>query len=125
MALTMAFEFVVFHYAGVHSWADLLGNYNLLKGRVWVLLLVWIATAPFLFYSLKYRAWLVEFPKRPCFGAVWRNWTCKKKRHQPLIFRLIYHCIKPLTKTATAKARFHEGVFHKDLFFSSGIRFSG
>lgn len=55
MVLTMAFEFLVFHFVGGHSWTELIGNYNLLKGRVWVLLLVWIATAPYIFYRLQQR----------------------------------------------------------------------
>jgi hypothetical protein len=55
MALTMAFEFLVFHYVGDHSWTELLGNYNILKGRIWIVLLLWIAVAPYVFYSLNRR----------------------------------------------------------------------
>jgi hypothetical protein len=43
---TVAFEFLFFHYAGGHAWAELLANYDLSRGRVWVLLLIWIALAP-------------------------------------------------------------------------------
>lgn len=54
-ALTVAFEFLFFHYAAGHPWAELLANYDLLRGRIWVLLLVWVALAPWLFYRLRQR----------------------------------------------------------------------
>ncbi|KPK28063.1 MAG: hypothetical protein AMJ61_03720 [Desulfobacterales bacterium SG8_35_2] len=50
MGLTVAFEFLFFHYIGGHSWSELLGNYNILKGRVWVVVLAWVAIAPYLFF---------------------------------------------------------------------------
>ena len=52
MALTVAFEFLFFHYVGGHSWSELLGNYNVLKGRVWVVVLAWIAIAPYVFFRV-------------------------------------------------------------------------
>ena len=52
MALTVAFEFLFFHYVGGHSWSELFGNYNVLKGRVWVVVLAWIAIAPYVFFRL-------------------------------------------------------------------------
>lgn len=52
LALTVAFEFLFFHYVGGYAWAELRANYNVLQGRVWVLMLVWIAVAPFVFYRL-------------------------------------------------------------------------
>jgi len=52
MALTLAFEFLFFHYLGGHSWAELLANYDVLNGRVWVFVLIWIALAPYLFFRL-------------------------------------------------------------------------
>lgn len=52
VALTVAFEFLFFHYVGGHSWSALLGNFNVLKGRVWVVVLAWIAIAPYLFFRL-------------------------------------------------------------------------
>lgn len=51
--LTIAFEFIFFHYVGGHSWAALLANYNVLEGRVWVFLLLWIAVAPYVFFRLR------------------------------------------------------------------------
>lgn len=52
MALTVAFEFLFFHYIGGHSWAELFANYNIAQGRVWVVVLIWIAVAPYLFFRL-------------------------------------------------------------------------
>ncbi len=37
LALTLAFEFLFFHYAAGKSWEDLLADYNVLQGRIWVL----------------------------------------------------------------------------------------
>lgn len=54
MALTVAFEFIFFHFVGGHSWTELLANYNVLQGRVWVVVLVWVAIAPYVFYRLRH-----------------------------------------------------------------------
>lgn len=51
--LTVAFEFVFFHYVGGHPWRVLLANYNIVEGRVWVLLLAWIAIAPYVFFRMR------------------------------------------------------------------------
>ena len=53
MTLTVAFEFLFFHYVGGRSWSELLANYNLFEGRVWVAVLAWVAIAPYLFFRLK------------------------------------------------------------------------
>jgi hypothetical protein len=53
MLLTIAFEFLFFHYAGGHSWAELIANYDVSAGRVWVVVLLWIAVAPSLFFRLQ------------------------------------------------------------------------
>jgi hypothetical protein len=50
MGLTIAFEFLFFHYVGGHSWSQLLADYNILNGRVWVLVLLWVAVAPYVFF---------------------------------------------------------------------------
>jgi hypothetical protein len=55
MALTMAFEFLFFHYVGGHSWAELLANYDIVHGRLWPLVLVWVAVAPYVFYRFASR----------------------------------------------------------------------
>ena len=51
-ALTVAFEFVFFHFIGGHSWSELLANYNVGQGRVWVFVVLWIAVAPWFFFRL-------------------------------------------------------------------------
>jgi hypothetical protein len=56
MGLTVAFEFLFFHYAGGRSWAELRGNYNVLEGRVWVFVLAWVAVAPYLFFRIQSHA---------------------------------------------------------------------
>lgn len=52
MALTLAFEFLFFHYVGGHSWEALLANYDMTAGRLWPLILLWVAVAPYFFYRL-------------------------------------------------------------------------
>jgi len=47
--LTLAFEFLFFHYVGGHSWAVLLANYDLSAGRIWVLIPLWLLIAPLVF----------------------------------------------------------------------------
>lgn len=50
MALTVAFEFLFFHYVAGHPWEVLLANYDMSAGRLWPLILLWVAVAPYLFY---------------------------------------------------------------------------
>lgn len=52
LVLTVAFEFGFGHFVMGHSWSRLLHDYNLLKGRLWVLVLLWVAIAPYAFYRL-------------------------------------------------------------------------
>lgn len=53
LALTVAFEFLFFHFVGGHAWSALLANYDLTAGRIWVLVLVWIAVAPYVFFRIR------------------------------------------------------------------------
>ena len=55
LALTIGFEFIFGHYVVGNSWERLLADYNLLAGRVWVLVLIWITIAPYVFYRLAAR----------------------------------------------------------------------
>ncbi len=55
LALTIAFEFLFGHFVMGHSWSKLFHDYNLFAGRVWVLVLIWIALAPFIFHVLQTR----------------------------------------------------------------------
>jgi hypothetical protein len=53
MVLTVAFEFLFFHYVGGHAWVVLLANYDLSAGRLWPLILLWVAIAPYLFHRFR------------------------------------------------------------------------
>jgi hypothetical protein len=46
VVLTLAFEFLAGHYLFGHPWSRLLADYNVLRGRIWVLVLVTTAVAP-------------------------------------------------------------------------------
>ncbi len=48
LVLTVAFEFLFGHYVMGHSWEKLLADYNIFKGRVWVLVLITTFLAPWL-----------------------------------------------------------------------------
>jgi hypothetical protein len=52
MVLTVAFEFGFGHFVAGQPWSRLLHDYNLLRGRVWVLVVVWVALAPYVFYKV-------------------------------------------------------------------------
>jgi len=53
LMLTIAFEFSFGHYIAGHSWDKLFHDYNILQGRVWILVLIWITLAPYLIYQLQ------------------------------------------------------------------------
>jgi hypothetical protein len=44
--LTLGFECLVGHFLFGNPWSRLLEDYNVLRGRIWVLVLVTIAVAP-------------------------------------------------------------------------------
>jgi len=44
--LTLAFEFLAGHYLFHNSWSNLLADYNLLRGRIWPLVLITTLVAP-------------------------------------------------------------------------------
>lgn len=52
----------------------MLANYHVLKGRVWVLVLVWVAVAPYLFFTFESRpAPDARRPEPPFSGAPHRR----------------------------------------------------
>ena len=51
--MTTLFEFVFGHYVMGHPWNRLLHDYNILKGRVWSLILIWTFVAPYAFFRLR------------------------------------------------------------------------
>ena len=52
LLLTIAFEFLFGHYIIKHPWSRLLHDYNIFEGRLWVLVLLWVTLAPYVFYRL-------------------------------------------------------------------------
>jgi hypothetical protein len=52
LILTIGFEFLFGHYVAGHPWNRLLNDYNIFEGRLWLLVLLWITIAPFVFFKL-------------------------------------------------------------------------
>jgi hypothetical protein len=44
----MAFEFLFGHYVSGQSWSALLADYNILRGRLWSLIIVSVGLGPWL-----------------------------------------------------------------------------
>jgi len=53
LAGTMAFEFLVGHWVFGHSWRRLLADYNVARGRIWILVLVATLLAPVIALRLR------------------------------------------------------------------------
>ena len=53
LTLTIAFEFLFGRYVAGHTWSRLLHDYDLLAGRIWILVPVWVAVAPYVFLRLR------------------------------------------------------------------------
>jgi hypothetical protein len=53
--LTLAFEFVFGHFVAGKSWVALLADYNLTQGRVWLLVPITVAAAPYVAARLRGR----------------------------------------------------------------------
>jgi hypothetical protein len=53
LGMTVAFEFLFGHYVVKRSWRDLLHDYHLFAGRVWLVVLVWVTIAPYVLYRLQ------------------------------------------------------------------------
>ncbi|MCB1706549.1 MAG: hypothetical protein KDI17_16905 [Halioglobus sp.] len=51
LASTLCFEFLFGRYVAGHSWGRLFQDYNVLSGRVWVLLLAWVTCLPYIAYK--------------------------------------------------------------------------
>lgn len=46
VVLTVLFEFGFGHYVDRKSWAELLDNYDITEGHLWLLVLLWIGVGP-------------------------------------------------------------------------------
>lgn len=53
LCMTLAFEFLFGHFVMGHPWSRLFHDYNLLAGRVWVIIPLWVTLAPYVFYRLR------------------------------------------------------------------------
>ncbi|KAA3657709.1 MAG: hypothetical protein DWQ10_12720 [Calditrichaeota bacterium] len=53
ITMTICFEFLFGHYVVGHPWSKLLHDYNIMQGRVWILVLVWTFFAPYVFYKIR------------------------------------------------------------------------
>lgn len=52
LAMTIVFEFVFGHFVMKHSWQKLFADYNILKGRLWLVVLIWTTFGLYIFYSI-------------------------------------------------------------------------
>jgi hypothetical protein len=53
LLFTVIFEFIFGHYVAGHSWSRLFQDYNILKGRLWIFVLIWVTIAPYIIYQLR------------------------------------------------------------------------
>jgi hypothetical protein len=52
LILTLFFEFGLGITRG-NTWSQMLYDYNISEGRIWILILVWVTLAPYTFYKLR------------------------------------------------------------------------
>ena len=52
LILTVIFEFLFGHYVMGHTWERLLQDYNIFKGRLWSLVLMWNLIMPYVIFRL-------------------------------------------------------------------------
>jgi hypothetical protein len=53
LGLTLAFEFLLGRFVSGLSWRAMLAEYDIAAGRLWVLVPVWVAAAPYVFFRLQ------------------------------------------------------------------------
>lgn len=53
LLMTIAFEFLFGHFVMGNPWSKILHDYNLLAGRVWIFIPIWVLVAPVLVYKLR------------------------------------------------------------------------
>ena len=52
LVLTVIFEFLFGHYVMGHTWERLFQDYNIFKGRLWSLVLLWNFMVPYVIFRL-------------------------------------------------------------------------
>jgi hypothetical protein len=55
LAMTVGFELVFFHFVAGKPWHELVADYNLARGRIWILVLLTMLLGPRLLYGLRRR----------------------------------------------------------------------
>jgi hypothetical protein len=53
LVLTLVFEFALGRFVSGLSWQQLIAEYDLAAGRLWALVPLWIAVAPYVFFRLR------------------------------------------------------------------------
>jgi hypothetical protein len=53
LLITVLFEFIFGHYVIGNSWSKLFADYNIIHGRVWVIVLIWTTFAPYIIYTFQ------------------------------------------------------------------------
>lgn len=53
ISYTVIFEFIFGHFVMKHSWEKLFYEYNILEGRLWIIILLWILLSPPTIYRIK------------------------------------------------------------------------
>ncbi len=53
LAMTLVFEFGFGHFVQGIAWSELLKEYNIFAGRLWVLVPAWVTVAPYVFFRLQ------------------------------------------------------------------------
>jgi hypothetical protein len=51
--MTIGFEFGFGHFMMGHSWERLFHDYNILSGRIWILVLLWTAVLPYICFKIR------------------------------------------------------------------------
>jgi len=52
LALTLAFEFALGRFVSGLSWREMIAEYDLTAGRLWALVPLWVAVAPYVFFRV-------------------------------------------------------------------------
>lgn len=55
VALTVAFEFTFGHWVDGKSWTELLGDYDVLAGHLWPVILAWLGLGPLVLHEIDRR----------------------------------------------------------------------
>ena len=54
LVLTLAFEVALGRFVSHLSWSQMLAEYNVFAGRLWILVPIWVAIAPCLFFRWRH-----------------------------------------------------------------------